>query len=58
MKKTNHSKLTLDLTTLRPLREREMTVTGAELGISVGTCTACLPTFNPTCQFSCRGTCA
>jgi hypothetical protein len=58
MKKTNRKKLTLRLTTVRSLLENEMIMAnGGEPNVSVGTCTGCRPTYNPTEAFSCRGIC-
>jgi hypothetical protein len=59
MKKTNRKKLALETTTLRALLEGELIAAQGGLPhISVGTCTACNPTYNPTCYFSCRSMCA
>lgn len=59
MKKTIRKKLALETTTLRTLLEGELIAAqGGMRGVSVGTCTACLPTYNPTCEFSCVGMCA
>ena len=41
------SKMSLTRETLRSLQLTE--VRGAMMGISVGTCTACKDTFNPSC---------
>jgi len=61
MKKTSRKKLALETTTLRTLLEAELVAANGGLprrDSSVATCTGCLPTYNPTCGFSCASICA
>ena len=56
MKKMNRKKLTLEAATLRMLHSAQGGLPRRD--VSVATCTACLPTYNPTCGFSCASICA
>jgi hypothetical protein len=60
MKKTHRKKLALERTTIRSLLASEVSLAqGGQRGsggVSVGTCTACTETYNPTCPISCPWT--
>jgi hypothetical protein len=61
MKKTSRKKLTLETTTLRTLLDAQLHTAQGGLprrDVSVATCTSCLPTYNPSCGFSCGSMCA
>ena len=61
MKKTSRKKLVLEATTMRTLLDTALSEAHGGLprrDVSVATCTSCLPTYNPTCGFSCASMCA
>jgi hypothetical protein len=58
MKKPSRKKLALETMTVRTLLDIELSAAQGGLPpTSVGTCTACTPTYNPDC-FSRRSICA
>lgn len=48
MKKSSRKKLTLSATTLRALSANGAQAANGGLNVSVGTCTGCRPTYNPS----------